>query len=149
MIVVAVPRTARKTKLDGAFGECALQKGISMKKIEAYLLAAVLLLSFLPLAQAQEYGKIRALKERAAYVTKQKNDFVAKVLTSYKIAHEQNTEGVVVRINMDEKWLDVTAIEIVPVLKQAADKRQQVAAHELYFFTADGILDVVSELTIR
>jgi hypothetical protein len=120
-----------------------------MKKITVYLLTVALLIFFLPLAQAQEYGKIRALKERAAYVTKQKNDFVAKVLTSYKIAHEQNTEGVVVRINMDEKWLDVTAIEIVPVLKQAADKRQQVAAHELYFFTADGILDVVSELTIR
>ena len=149
MIVVAVPRTARKTKLDGAFGECALQKGISMKKIEAYLLAAVLLLSFLPLAQAQEYGKIRALQQRAAYVIKQKNDFIVRVLTSYKILHETNEQGVVIRLNMDEKWLDITAIEIVPVLKEAADKRQQVAAHELYFFTADGILDVVSELTIR
>ena len=122
-----------------------------MKKIIISLLAAVLLLSFLPLAQAQEqeFGKIRALKERAAYVIKQKNDFITKVLTSYKIPHEQNTEGVVVRINMDEKWMDVTAIEIVPVLKEAVDKRQQVAAHELYFFTANGILDVVSELTIR
>ena len=53
------------------------------------------------------------------------------------------------RINMDAKWMDVTAIEIVPVLQEVSDKRQQVAAHELYFFTADGILDVVSELTIR
>ncbi len=149
MIVVAVPRTARKTKLDGAFGECALQKGISMKKITISLLAAILLLSFLPLAQAQEYGKIRALQQRAAYVIKQKNDFIVRVLTSYKILHETNEQGVVIRLNMDEKWLDITAIEIVPVLKEAADKRQQVAAHELYFFTADGILDVVSELTIR
>ena len=122
---------------------------MNMKKIAAYLLAVVLLLSFLPMVHAQEFGKIRALQQRAAYVTKQKNDFVAKVLTSYKILHEQNVEGVVVRINMDEKWMDITAIEIVPVLKEAADKRQQVTAHELYFFTADGILDVVSELTIR
>jgi hypothetical protein len=120
-----------------------------MKKICISLLTAVLLLSFSPLAHAQEFGKIRALKERAAYVTKQKNDFVTKVLTSYKILHEINEQGVVVRINMDEKWLDITAIEIVPVLKEAADKRQQVSAHELYFFTANGILDVVSELTIR
>jgi hypothetical protein len=107
------------------------------------------LLCFLPLAQAQEYGKIRALQQRAAYVTKQKNDFIVRVLTSYKILHEINEQGVVIRINMDEKWMDITAIEIVPVLKEAADKRQQVAAHELYFFTANGILDVVSELTIR
>ena len=120
-----------------------------MKKTITFLLAAVLLLSFLPLAKAQEFGKIRALQQRAAYVTRQKNDFVTKVLTSYKIPHEQNTEGVVVRINMGEKWLDITAIEIVPVLKEAADKKQQVASHELFFFTADGILDVVSELTIR
>jgi hypothetical protein len=120
-----------------------------MKKIIITLLATFLLFSFISLTHAQEYGKIRALQQRAAYVVKQKNDFVAKVLTSYKIPHEQNTEGVVVRINMNEKWMDVTAIEIVPVLKEAADKRQQVAAHELYFITTDGILDVVSELTIR
>jgi hypothetical protein len=120
-----------------------------MKKNIINLMILFLLLAFLPAAYAQEFGKIRALQLRAAYVTKQKNDFVTRVLTSYKILHERNAEGVVVRINMDEKWLDVTTIEIVPVLKEAADKRHQVAAHELYFFTADGILDVVSELTIR
>ncbi len=120
-----------------------------MKKIAAAILAVGLLISFSPIAQAQEYGKIRALQQRAAYVTKQKNDYIIRVLTSYKILHEINEQGVVFRLNMDDKWLDITAIEIVPVLKEAADKRQQVAAHELYFFTADGILDVVSELTIR
>ncbi len=64
--------------------------------------------------RAQEYGKIRALRERAAFVTKQKNEFVVRVLTSYKIPHETNDQGAVVRINMDDKWLSVTAIEIVP-----------------------------------
>jgi hypothetical protein len=125
------------------------KKETYMKKICISLMMAVLLLCFSPLAHAQEFGKIRALKERAAYVTKQKNDFIVRVLTSYKILHEINEQGVVVRINMDEKWLDVTAIEIVPVLKESVNKSQQVAAHELYFFTANGILDVVSELTIR
>lgn len=123
-----------------------------MKKMVASLLAAVLLLSFIsfmPLARAQEYGRIRALQQRAAYVTKQKNDFVVRVLTSYKILHEVNEQGAVIRINMDDKWMDITAIEIVPVLKESADKSQQVAAHELFFFTADGILDVISALTIR
>ncbi|KAF0160204.1 MAG: hypothetical protein FD159_11 [Syntrophaceae bacterium] len=120
-----------------------------MKNIFITLLTAVLLFSFLPSLQAQEYGKIRALRERAAYVTKQKNDFIVRVLTSYKIRHEINEQGAVVRINMDNKWMDITAIEIVPVLKESADKSQSVAAHELFFFTADGILDVVSALTIR
>jgi len=120
-----------------------------MKKILLSLMAAVLFLSLAPAAQAQEYGKIRALQQRAAYVTKQKNDFVVRVLTSYNIPHKVNEQGVVVRINMDNKWMDITAIEIVPVLKESADKSQQVASHELFFFTADGILDVISALTIR
>jgi len=120
-----------------------------MKKWCMIILAAVLLCSFPPLAQAQEYGKIRALQERAAYVTKQKNDFVVRVLSSYNIPHEVNEQGVVIRINMDNKWMDITAIEIVPMLKETPDKSRQVAAHELFFFTADGILDVVSALTIR
>ncbi|MEE9912088.1 MAG: hypothetical protein K4571_10230 [Deltaproteobacteria bacterium] len=120
-----------------------------MRNIVIALLAAVLFFSFLPVAGAQEYGKIRALQQRAAYVTRQKNDFVVRVLRSYKILHETNDQGAVVRINVDNKWMDITAIEIVPVLHESADKSQQVAAHELYFFTADGILDVISALTIR
>jgi hypothetical protein len=120
-----------------------------MKKYSINLLVLFLAFAFIPVADAQEFGKIRALQQRAAYVTKQKNDFVARVLTSYKILHEVNDQGVVIRINMDEKWLDITAIEIVPVLKESVGKSQQVAAHELYFFTPSGILDVVSELTIR
>lgn len=120
-----------------------------MKNLFCMCFVAVLLLSFLPPAQAQEYGKIRALQQRAAYVAKQKNDFVVRVLSSYKILHETNEQGAVVRINVDNKWMDITAIEIIPVLKESTDKSQQVAAHELYFFTADGILDVISALTIR
>jgi len=121
-----------------------------MKRIGLSLIAAFLLFSFLPrTAGAQEYGKVRALQERAAYVTKQKNDFVVRVLSSYKIPHEVNDQGAVVRINMDHRWLAVTAIEIVPVLRESPDHSQQVWAHELFFFTTDGILDVVSALTIR
>jgi len=129
---------------------CAISiKEIDMKKIWTTLTAAVLLFSCLPPAQAQEYGKVRALQERAAYVTRQKNDFVVRVLRSYEIPHEVNDQGVVVRINMGGRWMDVRSIEIVPVLREAEDQSRQVAAHELFFFTTDGILDVVSALTIR
>jgi hypothetical protein len=121
-----------------------------MKKIRIYLLALILLgVFYLPTVHAQEYGKIRALQQRAAYVIKLKNDFVARVLASYSIPHELNAQGAVVRINVDGQWLDVTTIEIIPVLKEATDKYQQVAAHELFFYTSAGILDLVSELTIR
>jgi hypothetical protein len=119
-------------------------------KLSVCLLALILFSVDLPALYAQEYGKVRALNQRAAYVIKQRNDFVAQVLTSYAIPHERNEQGVVVRIKTDGRWLDVTTIEIVPVLKKAGDKRQQVAAHELFFYTANGgILDLLSELTIH
>jgi len=116
-------------------------------KIRIYGLA--LIFACVSAGQAEEYGKIRALQQRAAVVTKLKNDFVAKVLASYTIPYERNAQGTVVRINMDGRWLDVSAIEIVPVLRETADKRQQVAAHELLFSTAGGTLDLLSELMIR
>jgi hypothetical protein len=117
--------------------------------IRIYLFALVLFVVCLPAVHAQEYGKIRALQQRADFIIKLKNDFIARVLTSYTVPHERNAQGAVVRINMDGHWRDVTAIEIVPVLKEGVDKNQQVVAHELFFYTSDGILDVVSELTIR
>lgn len=124
-----------------------------MKKVLGIALSAVVLFCALPLAQAQaqaqEYGKIRALNQRAAYVLKQKNDFVVRVLTSYQILHEINEQGAVIRIYVGDKWLAIKAIEIVPVLTESADKSRQVSAHELFFFTDDGILDVTSALTIR
>lgn len=119
-------------------------------KNRIFSLLAIFLLLCGTAAQAQEYGKIRALKQRAAFVTSQKNDFVARVLTSYKIPCERNAQGVVIRINIEKSWLDITNIEIVPILKESADKSRQVIAHELYFYTAGGgILDLVSELIIR
>lgn len=118
-------------------------------KVRIYLLALILFFVCLPAVYAQEYGKIRALQQRAAYVIRQKNDFVAKVLTTYTIPHERNVQGAVVRINMDGRWLDVTAIEIVPVLRKASDKQSQVTDHELLFYTSQGTLDLLSELSIH
>jgi hypothetical protein len=122
-------------------------EGCIMKRI--YLMALILLFIGLSGVHAQEYGKIRALQQRAAQIVKQKNDFVARVLDSYKIHYELNAQGAVVRINMDGRWLDVNAVEIVPVLRDAADKHQYVAAHEIFFYTGNDILDLTSELIIR
>ena len=132
--------------------ECALpiqEEKEYLIKIRIYVLALMLLFVCLQSVHAQEYGKIRALRQRADHVIKQKNDFVVRVLTSHTIPHECNAQGTVTRINVDGQWLAVTAIEIVPVLKEGADKHPQVAAHKLLFYTADGILDLVSDLTIR
>ena len=118
-------------------------------KIRICLLMILLSLLYLPVVQAQEYGKLRALKQRADFVTSQKNNFVARVLTSYKIPYERNDQGTVIRINIEKKWLNISSIEIIPLLQESADKSRQVIAHELYFYTADGILDLVSELVIR
>jgi len=74
---------------------------------------------------------------------------VARVLSGYGIPHERNGQGTVVRIHTDGKWQNITAIEIVPLLKEAAGKELQVASHELLFYTSQGILALGSELTIR
>ena len=118
-------------------------------KIKIYLIALMILVIATPVIHAQEYGKIRALQQRAADVVKLRNDFVAQVLDYYTIPHERNPQGAIVRINMEGKWLDITGIEIIPVLKETADKRRQVIAHELFFYTVGGVLDLMSELIIR
>jgi hypothetical protein len=147
---VAVPNRRTGTP-DYGFAVFSRSKGKEcIVKLSVCLLVLILFSVDFPALHAQEYGKIRALNQRAADVIKQRNDFVAQVLTSYAIRHERNEQGVVVRIKTDGRWLDVTTIEIVPVLKETGDKRQQVAAHELFFYTANGgILDLLSELTIH
>jgi hypothetical protein len=116
-----------------------------------YCVLVLLLLSVDPPSlHAQEYGKIRALNQRAAEVLRQRNGFVAQVLSSYAIPYQRNEQGAVVRIQTDGRWLDVAAIEIVPVLKEAGGSPRQVAAHQLLFYTKEGtVLDLLSELTIH
>jgi len=109
-------------------------------------LAVLFVLSVLPAGYAQDDGKLRAMQQRAAVITKQKNDFVVRVLNSYKIAYELNAEGTVVRINMNGQWLDVKGLDIVPVTKETAEKRQVLVGHELYFYTQNEILDLLSDM---
>ena len=94
------------------------------------------------------YGQLRALKRRAATVVLQKNDCVARVLNSHKIAYQRNEEGVVIRLQVGSNWLDVNRIEIVPMLRQG-ESGLDVVGHEIFFYTEGEILHLVSALTIR
>jgi hypothetical protein len=118
-------------------------------KAMRYALAGMVLFSGLPAVHAQEFGKIRAREERTAQVLRQRNDFVAQVLTSYAIPHQLNDQGIVVRIHVDNRWLEVNAIDIVPLVEDDAGKPRRVAAHRLLFQTSQGVMELLSELTIR
>jgi hypothetical protein len=102
----------------------------------------------LPQASAQNYGQIRALKRRADTVTHQKNSFVARVLSSYKIPCEVTEQGIVARLHIENRWYDVNQIEIVPLMLEV-DGGYQVIAHEIFFYTEGEILHLVSAMNIR
>ena len=112
------------------------------------LVSFALLVLLLPQASAQNYGQIRALKRRADTVTHQKNSFVARVLSSYKIPYQTTEQGMVARLHIESRWHDVNQIEIVPVTRQV-DGGYQVIAHEIFFYTEGEILHLVSEVKIR
>lgn len=119
-------------------------------KMLLYALAGIVFFTALPAtAGAQDYGKLRAQERRTEQVLRQRNDFVSQVLTAYAIAHQRNDQGIVVRIRVDDRWLEVTAIDIVPLLADAAGRPRQVAAHKLLFQTSQGVMELLSELTIR
>ena len=97
---------------------------------------------------AQSYGQIRALKRRADTVTRQKNDFVARVLHSYGIPCQVTEQGIVARLHIENRWYDVKQIEIVPVTREL-EGGYQVTAHEIFFYTEGEILHLVSAIKIR
>jgi hypothetical protein len=101
-----------------------------------------------PWVSTETYGQLRALERRAATVTRQKNDFVARVLHSYNIPYQRTEQGVVVRLRIGANWLDVNRIEIVPLV-QEGEHGLQVMGHEIFFYTEGEILHLVSALTIR
>ena len=112
------------------------------------LVSFTLLVWVLPQASAQNYGQIRALKRRADTVTHQKNAFVARVLSSYKIPYQTTEQDIVAGLHIKNRWHDVNQIEIVPVTRQV-DGGYQVIAHEIFFYAESEILHLVSEVKIR
>ena len=112
------------------------------------ILSCALLVLLLPEAWAQDYGQIRALKQRADTVSQQKNNFVARVLHSYNIPCQVTQEGIVARLHIQNRWYDVKQIEIVPLTREV-EGGYQVIAHEIFFYTEGDILHLVSPATIR
>jgi len=121
-------------------------------KCRTLVLSAIIFLAAFaaapPWAFTETYGQLRALKRRAATVTRQKNDFVARVLHSYNIPYQLTKVGVVARLQIGADWLDVNRIEIVPLV-QEGEYGLQVMGHEIFFYTEGEILHLVSALTIR
>jgi len=112
------------------------------------LVSFALLVWMSPQASAQNYGQIRSLKRRADTVTHQKNSFVARVLSSYKIPYQTTEQSIVARLHIENRWYDVNQIEIVPVTREV-DGGYQVIAHEIFFYTEGEILHLVSAVTVR
>jgi hypothetical protein len=120
------------------------RKTVLLKIIFSCALAVLLL----PVAGAQNYGQIRALKNRAETVAHRKNHFVSRVLGSYNIPCQVTEEGIVARLHIQNRWYDVNQIEIVPVTAEV-EGGYQVIAHEIFFYTEGEVLHLVAAATIR
>ena len=101
-----------------------------------------------PLVWAQNYGQIRALKNRAETVTRQKNNFVVQVLRSYNIPCKLTEEGIVAQLHIQNHWYDVNQIEIVPLTREV-EGGYEVIAHEIFFYTESDILHLVAAAKIQ
>jgi hypothetical protein len=128
------------------------KKGVPMKR---WVLVTAIVVSFLavfldglPWASDRTYGQLRALKRRAATVMQQKNNFVARVLHFQKVAYQVNDEGVVTRLQIGSRWVDVNRIEIVPLVGEQ-ESGLEVVGHEIFFYAEGEIFHLVSYLTIR
>ena len=112
------------------------------------LFLAASFLAAIPQTAAKSAGQLRAMKQRAANVTQMKNKFVTRVLEYNNIPYQLTSDGIVGRLKVQGKWIEVNRIEIVPVANEDGNDLQ-VTGHELFFYTKDQILHLVSSLVIR
>ena len=102
----------------------------------------------IPQTAAKSPGQLRAMKQRAAKVTQMKNKYVTRVLDYNNIPYQLTSDSIVGRLKLQGKWVEVSRIEIVPVANEAGTDLR-VTGHELFFYTEDQILHLVSSLIIR
>ena len=122
-----------------------------MKRRNVFLkiiLSCALIALLQPDLWAQNYGQIRAMKNRAETVTRQKNHFVVQVLRSYNIPCKVTEEGIVAQLHIQNHWYDVNQIEIVPITREI-EGGYEVIAHEIFFYTEGDILHLVSAVKIQ
>jgi len=112
------------------------------------LLLAVSFLIAIPQSAAKTPGQLRAMEQRAAKVIQMKNKYVTRVLDYHNVPYQLTSEGVVGRLKLQEKWVEVNRIEIIPVTNEDGNDLR-VTGHELFFYTQDQILHLVSSLIVR
>ncbi len=115
--------------------------------IGTLLLAAPFFVA-IPQTAAKTPGQLRAMKQRAAKVTRMKNQYVTRVLEYNSIPYQLTSDGIVGRLKIQGQWVEVNRIEIVPVSNEDGNDFR-VTGHELFFYTKDQILHLVSSLIIR
>ena len=115
--------------------------------IGTLVLAASFFVAIPPTA-AKTPGQLRAMKQRAAKVTQMKNEYVMRVLEYNNIPYQLMSDGIVGRLKIEGKWVEVSRIEIVPVTNEDGNDLR-VTGHELFFYTQDQILHLVSSLIVR
>ena len=118
-----------------------------MIAIGTLLLAAPFFIA-IPQTAAKTPGQLRAMKQRGAKVVQMKNDYVKRVLESNNIAYQLTSDGIVGGLKIEGQWVEVNRIEIVPVEDERGND-PRVTEHELFFYTKDQILHLVSSLIIR
>ena len=92
---------------------------------------------------------LQVMKDRAETITRLKNEFVKKLLDSYRIPYEADPKGVILRIKMDGQWKEVKVIEIVPEVKDGQGGIQRIT-HNIYFYVRSGeVLHLTSEINIK
>ncbi len=112
------------------------------------LLLAALFFVAIPQTAAKSPGQLRAMKQRAAKVTRMKNKYVTRVLEYNNIPYQLTPDGIIAGLKIEGKWIEVNRIEIVPVANEDGSDLQ-VTGHELFFYTKDQILHLVSSMIIR
>lgn len=143
LFVTEVRRTVVSQNPAGKGGEASVvvlgdckRKRVGMKRWTFVAWIVVFLLAIFPdgwsWVSDRTYGQLRAPGRRAATITQQKNDFVARVLYSRKIADQRKEKGVVVCLQLGNEWRDVDRIEIVPLV-QEGDRGLNVVSTRSFF----------------
>jgi hypothetical protein len=120
-----------------------------MNFLRRFLAVACLFFVIPPaLLSGATYGQIRALEERAVQVTELKNRFLVRILDSYGIPNVRNEQGMVVRIQVGDRWYDIRTVEIVPVTAPSGQE-PAVTGHEVFFFTDEGVFHILTPMAAR
>lgn len=111
------------------------------------VLASLVFFLFSPDLDAASGSLSREKHSRAVMIARLKNNFVQTVLDTYHIAYKVNVRGVITKINVQDTWENVSAIDIIPEIQKEAGLEKVI--HNIYFQTEKGLLHLSSDIVIR